>query len=67
MSELWVLVADQSRARFFTVADSRSALQDMGELVHPEARDREQTLTSDRPGRAFDSKGQGRHAMGSTV
>jgi len=67
MTKHWVVVADQSKARFFTVADSHSALQEMGELVHPEARDREQTLTSDRPGRAFDSKGQGRHAMGSTV
>ena len=67
MSKLWVVVADQSKARIFTVTDRRSALLDVGELEHPEARDREQTLTSDRPGRSFDSKGQGRHAMGSTV
>lgn len=67
MSRLWVIVADQSKARIFTVADPRGALLHVGELEHPEARDREQTLTSDRPGRSFDSKGQGRHAMGSTV
>ncbi|NOZ11875.1 MAG: host attachment protein [Gammaproteobacteria bacterium] len=67
MSRLWVVVADQSKARIFTVADPRGALLGLGELEHPEARDREQTLTSDRPGRSFDSKGQGRHAMGSTV
>jgi len=67
MSKFWVVVADQSKARIFTVADRRSALVDVGELKHPEGRDREQTLTSDRPGRSFDSKGQGRHAMGSTV
>jgi protein required for attachment to host cells len=67
MSRLWVIVADQSKARIFTVADPRGALLDVGELEHPEARDREQTLTSDRPGRSFDSKGQGRHAMGSAV
>ncbi|GMQ83990.1 MAG: host attachment protein [Gammaproteobacteria bacterium] len=67
MSKFWVVVADQSKARIFTVADRRGALLDVGELKHPEARDREQTLTSDRPGRSFDSKGQGRHAMGSTV
>jgi protein required for attachment to host cells len=42
-------------------------LLEVSELEHPEARDREQTLTSDKPGRTFDSKGQGRHAMGSTV
>jgi len=67
MSKFWVVVADQSKARIFTVADRRGALLDVGELKHPEAREREQTLTSDRPGRSFDSKGQGRHAMGSTV
>jgi len=67
MSRLWVIVADQSKARIYTVADPRGALLDVGELENPGARDREQTLTSDRPGRSFDSKGQGRHAMGTAV
>ena len=67
MSNLWVVVADQSKARIFTISDPLGALVDVGELDHPEARDREQTLTSDRAGRSFDSQGQGRHAMGSTV
>ena len=67
MSKLWVVVADQSKARIFTVDDPRGGLLSVGELEHPEARDREQALTSDRPGRSFDSKGKGRHAMGSTV
>jgi len=67
MSKLWVVVADQSKARIFTVADPRGALLDVGKLEHPQAREHEQTLTSDRPGRSFDSKGQGRHAMGSSV
>lgn len=67
MSKLWVVVADQSKARIFTVADPQGALLDVGELEHPEARVREQELTSDRPGRAFDSKGQGRHDMGTSV
>ena len=67
MSKLWVVVADQSKARIFTVADSRGELIDVGELKHPVARHLEQALTSDRPGRSFDSKGKGRHAMGSTV
>ena len=67
MAKLWVVVADQSKARIFTVDDPRGALLEVGVLEHPEARDREQALTSDKPGRTFDSKGQGRHAMGSTV
>jgi len=67
MSKHWVVVADKSKARIFTVADPRGALLDEGILVHPQARDREQELSSDRPGRSFGSKGQGRHAMGSSV
>jgi len=67
MSKLWVVVADQSKARIFTIDDPRGALLEVGELEHPEGLEREQTLTSDRPGRSFDSIGQGRHAMGSTV
>ena len=64
MSKHWVVVADQSKARIFTVSDPHGALLELGALEHPEAREREQALTSDRPGRSFDSKGQGRHAMG---
>ena len=67
MSKHWVIVADKSKARIFTVADPRGALMDEVVLEHPQAREREQTLTSDRPGRSFDSKGQGRHAMGKSV
>ena len=67
MSKHWVMVADKSKARIFTVADPRGALLDEVVLEHPQARQREQALTSDRPGRSFDSKGQGRHAMGASV
>ena len=67
MSKHWVVVADKSKARIFTVADPRGALLDEVVLEHPQAREREQALTSDRPGRSFDSKGQGRHAMGTSV
>lgn len=67
MSKNWVMVADKSKARIFTVADPRGALLDEVVLEHPQAREREQALTSDRPGRSFDSKGQGRHAIGTSV
>ena len=67
MSKHWIMVADKSKARIFTVADPRGALLDEAVLEHPQAREREQALTSDRPGRSFDSKGQGRHAMGTSV
>ncbi|TCK18618.1 protein required for attachment to host cells [Thiogranum longum] len=67
MSKKWVVVADQSRARIFAVDDPHGPLLQVDKLEHPEARKREQELTSDRPGRSFDSAGQGRHAMGTAV
>jgi len=67
MSNRLVVVADQSKARIFTVDDPHGPLQQVDELEHPEARKREQELISDRPGRSFDSNGQGRHAMGTSV
>jgi len=67
MSNIWVVVADSSRARFFTADKPNSALAEKKSLEHPESRMHEQELTSDLPGRSFDSGGQGRHAMGSAV
>lgn len=67
MSKKWVVVADQSKARIFTVNDPRGPLLQVGTLEHPEGRKHEQELVSDRPGRKFDSVGQGQHAMGTSV
>jgi protein required for attachment to host cells len=67
MSKLWIVVADQSKARIFTTASPRGALLEVGTLEHAVARERTQTLTSDRPGRSFDSAGIGRHAMSTAV
>lgn len=61
---LWVIVADASHARIFTAEKSHSPLVEIEDLTHPEARLHERDLSSDRPGRAFDSNGMGRHAMG---
>ncbi|MBK1674318.1 Host attachment protein [Ectothiorhodospira shaposhnikovii] len=60
----WVIVADASRARVFSAEKSFSPLVEVEDLTHPEARLHEQDLQSDRMGRAFDSTGDGRHAMG---
>jgi protein required for attachment to host cells len=59
----WVVVADSSRARLFLKADSDGKLVELEDLAHPEGRLHETQLTSDLPGRTFDSFGQGRHAM----
>ena len=58
----WIVVADGSRARCFTMKADRS-LVEFESLVSPEHRLHEADLTSDRAGRTFDSRGSGRHAM----
>lgn len=59
---IWVLVADAARARLFQVEQPRQTLTPaLGEeLIGSNLRSRE--IASDRPGRTFDSGGQGRHA-----
>jgi len=58
----WILVADSSRARLFNLEKNRT-LEEAETIVCPEDRLPEQALTSDRPGRSFDSRGGGRHNM----
>lgn len=67
MTNIFVVVADSSRARILSAKKPADPLAEVTTLEHPEARLHERELTSDLPGRAFDSGGQGRHAMGSTV
>jgi protein required for attachment to host cells len=67
MAATWVLVADKTRARFFVAESPIGTIEEIETLAHPESRLHETDLTSDLPGRAFDSGGQGRHAMGSMV
>lgn len=67
MALTWVLVADSSSARFFSTDSRDGALEEFETIEHPQGRMHEQDLTSDLPGRAFDSSGQGRHAMGTSV
>ncbi len=63
MSKLWVVVAESSRARIFSVVNWVSPLIEIDDLVNPAARFHDRDLTSDLPGRSFDSAGQGRHSM----
>ena len=59
----WVLVADARRADVYRRATPSDPLEPIQHLEDDAARAREQELVSDKPGRAFDSGGQGRHAM----
>ncbi len=63
MSTTWVVAADSSRARILAAGKRNGPLEEVEDLVHTESRLQEQDLKSDTRGRAFDSGGQGRHAM----
>jgi protein required for attachment to host cells len=59
----WVVVAHRAGARILAHCGPGTGLARVAELVHPEGRMRDRDFDADRPGRAFDSHGQGRHAM----
>lgn len=63
MGNTWVVVADGTRARLFNRHRNRK-LEEFDVLLSPQHRLHEGDLVSDRDGRAFDSFGAGRHAMG---
>lgn len=58
----WVVVAEAGRARIFRQEHPGADLEELEDLLNPEARARERELTSDDHGRTFDSRGAGRHA-----
>ena len=60
----WVVVADNSRARFFAAEKPASALQEIRDLTHPEARLHEGDLVTDKAGRDQGPAGGG-HGVGS--
>jgi protein required for attachment to host cells len=59
----WAVVANSARARIYALERRGAALQELTDLIHAEARLKGHELETDRPGRSFDSAGQGRHAM----
>ena len=62
MKSTFVLVADSSQARLFTVESSTSPLQEIETLVNPINRLHEQEITSDLPGKDKGHSGAGGHA-----
>jgi protein required for attachment to host cells len=54
-----IIVADRETAHFYRHTGPGAALESVHEIVRPSEGD----THADRPGRAFDSQGQGRHAM----
>lgn len=63
MASLWILCANGARATIYSVDSDSASPVEVASLEHPEVRSKEMDLVTDRPGRAFDSFGAGRHAM----
>ena len=63
MPKIWVVAADSARARIFAVDRPKGPLEEVEAHVNPEARIHESELTSDRPGRSHQRKGDARSAM----
>lgn len=60
----WILVAHQAGARLYENRGAGTGLRLLKKIDHPEGKAKDQDINADRPGRAFDSQGDGRHAMG---
>ncbi len=63
MDATWILVADNSRARIFTIERPRGPLIEVSAHDNPDARKHERDLVTDRPGREADPGGYGRSAF----
>ena len=59
----WVLTANGAGYRIFSQDKKFSPLKEVGHTDWPSGRTPARDIDSDRPGRTFDSGGQGRHAM----
>lgn len=63
MKTIWVLVANQAEAQFYSSDRLPGNLSLVDVLANKEGTAHPRDLVSDAPGRAFDSFGSGRHAM----
>jgi len=63
MPVTWVLIAHRSGARLFEHKGRSTGLVLLHDIPHPEGRLKNGEINADKHGRAFDSRGAGRHAM----
>ena len=62
MKLTWLVVADNSKARIFSVDSRMGPIEEIESIMHAEARLHEQNMTSDLPGRSNGKGGAGGHA-----
>lgn len=66
MKTTWILVADSSRARFFSATSAKSTFNEMTDLANVEGRLHEREITTDLPGRGA-GKDAGKHSYENEV
>lgn len=62
MKLTWLVVADNSKARIFSVDSRMGPIEEIESIMHTEARLHEQDMTSDLPGHSNGKGGAGGHA-----
>jgi protein required for attachment to host cells len=67
MNKTWVLVAESSRAKILEQEHPHGELHELAGFDHAASRLYDKDLVSSEPGRSFDSKGYGRHAITSEI
>lgn len=67
MSTQWVLIANQSFAKIYEVKGHGRNIVEVWHLENPDGRKKGSEILSDRPGRAFDRMGVGRHSLQTKV
>lgn len=67
METLWIISANRSFAKIFEAKGHGRHIKEIQHIDNPDGRKKSGELVSDRPGRAFDRVGGGRHALGKEV
>ena len=65
MTITWILSANRSNASLFESDWPGKSMRRLQDISHSKGRLQNKDINTDKPGRSFDSMGQGRHSMGS--
>ncbi len=67
MQTTWILTANRSGASLYESNWPGKSMRRIEDMPHPQGRQQNREINTDKPGRSFDSVGQGRHAMSSRL
>ena len=67
MKKTWILVADSSRARFFSATSAKSTFNEVTDLANAEGRLHEREITTDLPGKGAGKDAGSKHSYENEV